>query len=112
MDDQTERTAARLINDDFMKWPLWLGNAVADDHRLQPISDSLRESLLAWTEFYHDHYHAAWDTDENGIRYNQMGLTVAQRVADELGPSFRVSVQLLQTSQTPQVWIEVPGTTH
>lgn len=107
MSHSSDRTTVRLLNDGPMKWPLWFGNAVADDRSGQPISGALELELLEWTRFYHVHYDDEWDSIENAIRYNEMGCAVAQGVSAELGSEYRVLLQLQRTASEPQRWIEV-----
>lgn len=107
MNRSSERTTVRLLNDGPMKWPLWFGNAIADDRSRQPISDDLVGDLLEWTRYYHEHFDDEWDSGESTIRYNKMGRAVAQRVSAELGSDYRVLLLLERTESEPQRWIEV-----
>lgn len=107
MDHPSEVITARLLNDGPMKWPLWLGNGIADDRRRQPISLELATALLEWTRFYHDHYRDAWDVPESVLSYNEMGRVVAQRVSSELGPGFQVLLLLEESEGESEQWVEV-----
>ncbi|MFC6355602.1 hypothetical protein [Luethyella okanaganae] len=94
-----------------MKWPLWFQSEVADDRKQQPISEALAGELLDWTRFYREHYDAQrvdeWDSNENVVRYNEIGRAIAGRVAADLGSDYRVLLQLQRTGTEPQRWIEV-----
>ena len=107
MNRSSDRTTVRLLNDGPMKWPLWFGTAIADDRSRQPISGALELELLEWTRFYQKHYDDAWDSNENSMRYNEMGRALAQRVSAELGSEYRILLQLQRTASEPQRWIEV-----
>ena len=107
MNRSSDRTTVRLLNDGPMKWPLWFGNAIADDRSRQPISGALELELLEWSKFYHEHYDDEWGSNENSMLYNETGRAVAQRVSAELGSDYRVLLQLQRTAAEPQRWIEV-----
>ena len=109
MNRSSDRTTVRLLNDGPMKWPLWFGNAIADDRSRQPISGDLELGLLEWTRFHHEHYDDEWDSIGNILRYNEAGRALARRVSAELGSDYRVLLQLQRTATEPQRWIEVGG---
>jgi hypothetical protein len=97
----------RLHNDELMKWPMWISNEIADQPALTPISEELKEDLVAWTRFYRDHTTDVWDSGASAVRYNQMGRALARRVAQELGDGYTVFLDVLEAANETHRWVEV-----
>lgn len=108
--NQTEgrnvRTVVMLQNIRATTWPVWVSDGVTFDKLDDtPVSETLKKHLLSWTEFYKEHHRGAWESPDSAFAYNSMGLDLANRVADELGPSYRVMVYL--DGFKSEGWVEV-----
>lgn len=98
-----ERPEVYLLNSPLINWPLFvrwptlrLHDVLADGGESLPLPRPLRRQLHEWRRFFHQHYaeNRSWDTPENILRYNAVGIDLANRIATTIGGSYRVLVYL------------------
>jgi hypothetical protein len=87
---------------DYLCYPLWYADRT-DPHEvgdfapdLLPLSESLREDLMAWAAEYDatldmaNPQEAGFDTQEDASKFKASGFELAKRLQDELGPQYEV----------------------
>lgn len=77
-----------VVADDFGDHtPVWFPGMVADTEALMPVSPSLLEELRAWNRIFPEASEAGIDAS---TEHSRVGLDLARRLAQELGPGYAV----------------------
>lgn len=103
---------ALLHNDQQKRWPLFIVNGVGDEPDRAPISNELKHDLRVWTGYYREHYDpdgGGWIPADSVLAYNRLGRRLANRLAGELGPRFRVLLDVHESLVDECGWEQVSG---
>lgn len=85
---QEERTVVRVVADEFGDHlPVWFPSPIFDDDAQMPISSELVSEFRHWNALGNDRGRAS--SSEIAEHY-RVGLELARKLADELGPTYVV----------------------
>lgn len=86
------------MNEYGVDLPLWAADGLAGDDDF-PISEKLRERLMAWASTFNEHFddETGWDDEQTRRAHRTEGLALHRQLIEDLGPGYNVSFSLWES---------------
>jgi len=85
--------SVRLVPDYGQRWPLWFDGDILDSFSDAPLSEHLKQQIVAWADTFIAGYHeeTGWADPEVGAQFRKDGELLREEILHELGDGSTVS---------------------